>query len=595
MAWAKCSESVWSHEQDLVKKWKDEIDTLLVYAGLFSAILSAFNVQYYITLQQQAPSAIAPVLIYLSLQLNTLAVTKESMNMTAPYFSVSNQTTTPPAAPLSAVCINSLWLSALIFSLAAATIAMSVKQWLNEYTSRVTRIPLQSVRIWHHRRHGLKKWKVAEIISILPILLQVALVLFVIGLVELLWTLNTIVATIITVQAVLLFLFITCTMVIPAWAVDCPYKSPQAWLIVVLLEWSRGFVRRMGSGIGMLSNKLNYLTGHSTWKEHEEHSVRSSMAEIPLLNDIMILVDADATLMDDALLASVIRPCLNAIPARHVPDALYYVVQNRVRADESGKLAVRVNDSLSTEAVETMAQMTIDTLCIIAEAGFDFQLVHFPPQLLELAREFVSVAVRTQPSILKRLFRLLKFTNTSYGCRCSVISIILDHAIFCDIRCEDLQDLIACIPYTRKNQDVPSLVRVTFAVLYLSQLLSEADSHCVGQNLLETLAALRAQPSPSNRRSSAATPAYNEIEDCRTQDHCFQIFDACLAAADECARPGQLTGVAALRSLTSSAQYHQDIDMFLVRSQLGAFHVTPGEANFLVALSIRRGEALARR
>lgn len=171
--------------------------------------------------------------------------------MTAPHFSVSNQTTTPPAAPLSAVCINSLWLSALIFSLAAATIAMSVKQWLNEYTSRVTRIPLQSVRIWHHRRHGLKKWKVAEIISILPILLQVALVLFVIGLVELLWTLNTIVATIITVQAILLFLFITCTMVIPAWAVDCPYKSPQAWLIIVLLEWSRGFVRRMGSGIGM--------------------------------------------------------------------------------------------------------------------------------------------------------------------------------------------------------------------------------------------------------------------------------------------------------------------------------------------------------
>lgn len=339
------------------------------------------------------------------------------------------------------------------------------------------------------------------------------------------------------------------------------------------------------------------------------------MAEIPLLNDIMILVDADATLMDDALLASVIRPCLNAIPARHIPDALYYVVQNRVRADESGKLAIRVNDSLSTEAVETMAQMTIDTLYIIAEAGFDFQLVHFPPQLLELAREFVSVAVRTHPSILKRLFRLLKFTNTSYGCRCSVISIILDHAIFCDIRCEgarcsppsfsgylslricavDLQDLIACIPYTRKNQDVPSLVRVTFAVLYLSQPLSGADSHCVAQKLLETLAALRAQPSPSNKRSSAATPAYNEIEDGQTQDHCFQIFDTCLAFADECARSGQLTGVAALRSLTSSAQYHQDIDMFLVRSQLGAFHVTPGEANFLVALSLRRGEALARR
>ncbi|KAI0323690.1 hypothetical protein GY45DRAFT_1212321, partial [Cubamyces sp. BRFM 1775] len=34
-----------------MERWKSELDTLLVYAGLFSAVLTAFNVESYRLLQ----------------------------------------------------------------------------------------------------------------------------------------------------------------------------------------------------------------------------------------------------------------------------------------------------------------------------------------------------------------------------------------------------------------------------------------------------------------------------------------------------------------------------------------------------------------
>ncbi|TBU22081.1 hypothetical protein BD311DRAFT_676896, partial [Dichomitus squalens] len=39
------------YSDEMVKRWNEEIDTLLVCAGLFSAILTAFNVQSYLLLQ----------------------------------------------------------------------------------------------------------------------------------------------------------------------------------------------------------------------------------------------------------------------------------------------------------------------------------------------------------------------------------------------------------------------------------------------------------------------------------------------------------------------------------------------------------------
>lgn len=74
------------------------------------------------------------------------------------------------------------------------------------------------------------------IIASLPVLLQVALVLFLIGVLVLLWPLQTILASIVTVIVGAIFLFLGMTTILPAiqyihpmFPTQCAYKSSQSW------------------------------------------------------------------------------------------------------------------------------------------------------------------------------------------------------------------------------------------------------------------------------------------------------------------------------------------------------------------------------
>ncbi|EIW53860.1 uncharacterized protein TRAVEDRAFT_87322, partial [Trametes versicolor FP-101664 SS1] len=56
-AWQDAAGMVQRYSDGMVERWNKEIDTYLVLAGLFSAILTAFNVQSYLLLQPSASDA----------------------------------------------------------------------------------------------------------------------------------------------------------------------------------------------------------------------------------------------------------------------------------------------------------------------------------------------------------------------------------------------------------------------------------------------------------------------------------------------------------------------------------------------------------
>ncbi|TFY54432.1 hypothetical protein EVJ58_g8868 [Rhodofomes roseus] len=211
-AWAQCAKDVWSDEADRVKTWNDEIDTLLVFAGLFSAILTAFVVQYYPTLQ--ASGGAQPQIIIIS--------TPDSANLTVSY-------PAPPPTPVtaSAIAINALWFVALVFSITSASLGISVKQWLAHYIPSESDIGDARLRlhIWRLRSRGLARWHVPEIIGLLPLLLQVALALFLVGLVLFLWTLNGAIAYLMMVLISVLLAFTAATALIPLVEID--YSRPN--------------------------------------------------------------------------------------------------------------------------------------------------------------------------------------------------------------------------------------------------------------------------------------------------------------------------------------------------------------------------------
>ena len=206
-----------------------------VQGGLFSAVLTAFNVQSYQLLT--SPPATDPVIVALekiSAQLSSFSVNPPSVNSTHPAFVYHDPTPLP--APPYAVWLNALWFASLICSLSAASIGIMVKQWLNEYSSGLSGKSRQTARLRQLRLNGLRRWRVKEIVAVLPVLLQVASALFFAGLLLLLWQLNQVVATVATVFVGLLIVFSLSTIILPTIATSCAYLSPPSRALYQLTQ-----------------------------------------------------------------------------------------------------------------------------------------------------------------------------------------------------------------------------------------------------------------------------------------------------------------------------------------------------------------------
>ncbi|KAL6304447.1 hypothetical protein BKA93DRAFT_720853, partial [Sparassis latifolia] len=326
-AWAKCAKDLWEHDEAAVKEWKEEIDTLLVFAGLFSAVLTAFNVQA--------------------------------------AFSGNGSGGLSNSSPPTYVTANALWFASLVCSLASASIGISVKQWLNHYTTRNSTISRQSVRIRQFRYRGLIRWRVVNIKNFLPVLLQTALSLFFLGLLLILWNMNRVVASTTTALVVSLALFTSSTVMLPAIACDSPYKSAPAWWFFLVTRYLKHRLRtilykivRQESYDGSTDPVYPFnVRPYRNWTEREILYVRSLTSPI----DSYALAKADETMMDDTFLDEVIRPCLQDIALEDALPCYYSILQYRAHRFKDN-LPDWNGDEHDGHAIVTMGQMTIDML-----------------------------------------------------------------------------------------------------------------------------------------------------------------------------------------------------------------------------------------
>lgn len=232
------------------------------------------------------------------------------------------------AAPASyAIRINTVWLSALVFSMISALFGIVAKQWLREYLAGMSTSPRESVRLRQYRHDGLLRWHVAEIIGFLPILLQIALVLFLYGLLELLWTLDNTVAGVVTMFTVLSLAFYLATTVVPAFSVNNPFKSPQSWAFSICM-WKLGHFWtsiRPSHGPGIISGENigsnERIAG--SWREREITYMRQAGGDL----DQRALSRAYKHTLDEDFL-DVVYPCANDLqPANAVSLALEFLTR----------------------------------------------------------------------------------------------------------------------------------------------------------------------------------------------------------------------------------------------------------------------------
>ncbi|KIY66489.1 hypothetical protein CYLTODRAFT_339645, partial [Cylindrobasidium torrendii FP15055 ss-10] len=162
-------------DADMVGEAADSLDILLVFAGLFSAVLTTFVAQ---TSQSLAPDNSA-ITVALLIQ---IAAVQHAMATGASLDGIAPADIAPPVSR-SDVWVNALWFTSLALSLSSALFAVLSKQWLRQYTSFISGSARDRALIRQFRYDGLEKWAVRTIIGLLPTILHLALGLFLLGLV----------------------------------------------------------------------------------------------------------------------------------------------------------------------------------------------------------------------------------------------------------------------------------------------------------------------------------------------------------------------------------------------------------------------------
>ncbi|KAK1215905.1 hypothetical protein PQX77_021472 [Marasmius sp. AFHP31] len=266
-SWEAVMKEVGGIDEGMWHGWKEDIDTLLVFAGLFSAVVTAFTIESYQWLEEGPEDATVALLRQISQQMNNTV-----------------STPVPFEASASNIRINTLWFLSLIIALVDALFGLLCKQWLREHRRPThTRTPAEALTLRWLRHESLEKWHVPTILASLPILLEVALFLFLAGVLELLWARHPIpfaLALIVIGAAGLFYLGTTIApgvdiirqalqitpelrggrigqytysaidfaSKLPPTELVCPYKSPQAWAVFKILRYITflpGFLRAL--------------------------------------------------------------------------------------------------------------------------------------------------------------------------------------------------------------------------------------------------------------------------------------------------------------------------------------------------------------
>ncbi|EJD36751.1 hypothetical protein AURDEDRAFT_174198 [Auricularia subglabra TFB-10046 SS5] len=146
-----------------VQTWNRGLDNLALFAGLFSAVTTAFIIE--------SQSDMKP---------DYMQLTYLVLNATA-----FKQTYVPEpfVVPSSARTVNSLWVASLVLSLSAALIAIMGKDWIGTYASRPVCNPRQWAEVRTYRLSCVERWHMSGVIATAPVLLHLSLLLFGAGLV----------------------------------------------------------------------------------------------------------------------------------------------------------------------------------------------------------------------------------------------------------------------------------------------------------------------------------------------------------------------------------------------------------------------------
>ncbi|KAF8885846.1 hypothetical protein CPB85DRAFT_1173866, partial [Mucidula mucida] len=172
------------YDFNMVENWRDGLDMLLVFAALFSAVVTTFVVQTCQDLRVDYSKVTATLMLRTMDVQIAIAQGKSSEDL--PPNSDPAASYRPQTLDL---WVNGLWFTSLGLSLTTALITVLTKQWIVQYMSISSGTPRYRTRIRQFRFASFQKWHIPLMIGLLPVLMHMSLAVFCIGLVLYLYSL----------------------------------------------------------------------------------------------------------------------------------------------------------------------------------------------------------------------------------------------------------------------------------------------------------------------------------------------------------------------------------------------------------------------
>ncbi|KAF8961156.1 hypothetical protein BDZ97DRAFT_1227138 [Flammula alnicola] len=209
--------------EELMRMWNSDLDTILIFAGLFSAILTAFLIETRKSLQPDSQ---------VTANLLLEQVIQQLRNPGSPYnSSVTLQNNFNPPNPL--LWVNGLWFVSLTFSLAGAFGAILAKGWVSQFIPTSAGLPIDDACNRHRRFFGDDQRHLRAIITTIPITLHIGFFLFFAGLIVLLFQDDVRIGIVVTVFiSITIILYLGCSMR-PVLNPNSPFRTPISGLLPV--------------------------------------------------------------------------------------------------------------------------------------------------------------------------------------------------------------------------------------------------------------------------------------------------------------------------------------------------------------------------
>jgi len=198
-------------------------------AALFAGFLSSFLIELLGRLESDPMDIIQDVLIY-----QTQMMRNSSLGpYVAPDFS----------PPEHIVVVNALFYASLGVMILAAFIAMLIKSWVREFDRglQAMSLPEQRAKTREFRYLGMKRWKLPEMVGVLPLLIQISLLLFSIGLVLFLFHISKPSFGVTTAILGIGICYYTMTTSISVFVTSSPFRSPLSRTLATVYQRAHAY------------------------------------------------------------------------------------------------------------------------------------------------------------------------------------------------------------------------------------------------------------------------------------------------------------------------------------------------------------------